>query len=339
MSESRVDRDNGIIKGVSLIAIGDARGHKKAVDQRTLETVRDCAKQYGKLRVKFNPTTFNHGNGSLAGYIPAESLRIENNKTLGDIHLYKAFPAEAKEYLYEIAETTPNNIGLSIEFTGDDETINKQKFARCEEIFAATIVDLPAANPTGLFAASDLTKGNKDQESSSNDDNPENQVMNEEQLKQLMASITGSIEAGFTALTQKFAEKKEDMPTKEEMAAAGCADGDDEATKKQKIEAYRASKSSVTTMSRGELEKTVADTAAKTFMQCFRQTGGKPAKISPDGGEGDGKKDFEALINEDMAAGGVSKGKSVMRMRKLHPEEYNEFMAGKHPSVQHLVTK
>src|SRR5215475_8778489 len=150
---SRIDRDKGIIKGVSLIALGEARGHNKQVDQRTLETVRDCAKEYGDgLRVKFNPTTFQHGVGSLLGYIPPNTLRIEDSKCVGDLHVYKSFPNDAKDYLYEIAERTPGNIGLSIEFTGDDEVIDGSNFARCDQIFAATVVDLPAANPTGLFA-------------------------------------------------------------------------------------------------------------------------------------------------------------------------------------------
>ena len=153
LSGSRIDREKGVIKGVSLIALGDARGHDKKVDQKTLEQVRDCAKTYGSgLRVKFNPSTFQHGVGSLLGFIPPSSLRIEDNKTVGDLHLYENFPNDAKEYLYEIAEKTPGNIGLSIEFSGDDEEVGDEKFARCDQIYAATVVDLPAANPTGLFA-------------------------------------------------------------------------------------------------------------------------------------------------------------------------------------------
>jgi hypothetical protein len=159
LAGSRVDRERGIIKGVSLIAKGEARGHDKMCDQRTLETVRDCAQEYKDgLRVKFNPSTFQHGVGSLLGYIPAKSVRIEGDKTVGDLHVYEYFPNDAKEYLYEIAERTPGNIGLSIEFTGDDEVIDDNKFARCDQIFAATVVDLPAANPTGLFAESEEAK-------------------------------------------------------------------------------------------------------------------------------------------------------------------------------------
>ena len=66
--------------------MGDARGHNKAIDQKTLESVRDCAKEYPNgLRVKFNPNTFQHGAGMLAGYIKSSTIKIEDGKTIGDM--------------------------------------------------------------------------------------------------------------------------------------------------------------------------------------------------------------------------------------------------------------
>ncbi len=115
MADARVDRENGIIKGVSLVSIGEARGYNQYADQTTLEQVRDCAKKYkGGLRVKFNPSTFNHGDGSLAGRIPGDTIKVVDDQCVGDIHVYKTFAG--KEYLFEIAETAPDNCGLSIHF-------------------------------------------------------------------------------------------------------------------------------------------------------------------------------------------------------------------------------
>ena len=154
LSEARVDRSNNIIKGVRLCSIGEARGHNKFVDQRTLEQVRDCAKKYKTgLRVRFNPSTFAHGDAGLAGVIPSDSIRVEGDATIVDLRVYKSFPH--REYLFEIAETAPDNFGLSLEFSGLTERLGEKEYARCDEIFAATVVDLPAANPTGLFAAGD----------------------------------------------------------------------------------------------------------------------------------------------------------------------------------------
>jgi len=152
LQDSRVDRENNIIHGVSLVSLGEARGHNKIADKTTLEQVRDCAKQYKSgLRVRFNPATFNHGDAGLAGFIPGDTLQLRDKKVTGDLHVYKSYPD--KDYLYEIAERAPDNFGLSIEFSGPHEDIDGVIYARCQEIFAATIVDLPAANPTGMFAA------------------------------------------------------------------------------------------------------------------------------------------------------------------------------------------
>ena len=338
LNGSRIDRDAGIIKGVSLIALGDARGHNKAVDQKTLETVRDCAKLYdGGLRVKFNPTTFTHGAGSLAGRIPPATISIKDGKTVGDLHLYKALPSEIKEYLFEIAEETPGNIGLSIEFSGDDETIDDNKFARCSEIYAATIVDLPAANPTGLFAAgaddSNLPKPNKP-------NSTEELSMDEETIKKLSTGIADGVVAGLKpVITQLFQEmppaKKDEDKEKQEMQDAGVTDEDDEEAKKKKIADYKASQEKpVSEMSARELSSVIS----KTNMQFFRTTGNRPAKLSAEP-DHSGADPFEARVDKHMEAGCKSRGLAINRARRDAPQEYNEWMAKKNPSVQQMTKK
>src|SRR5205823_708584 len=77
-------------------------------------------------------------------------LSIGDGKLTGDLHVYKHAPD--LEYFYEIAERTPDLIGLSAEFSGVPEEKNGKRFARCDEILSVMVVDIPAANPTGLFA-------------------------------------------------------------------------------------------------------------------------------------------------------------------------------------------
>jgi len=410
---SRIDRENGVIKGVSLIAMGDARGHDKKVDLKTLESVRDCAKGYGDgLRVKFNPSTFQHGVGSLLGYIPPKTIRIEEGKTVGDLHLYENFPNDAKEYLYEIAEKTPGNIGLSIEFSGDDEKIGDENFARCDQIYAATVVDLPAANPTGLFAEKEpygdvdyadpgyqadkkkrypldtekhvraaLSYINQEENASkySSEDltkvknkiksaakklgiKVEEMIMDEETITKLTTGIAAAT-AKATAealkpILQKFAEgngngngddknkgkKKEDDDNgdqdeggdAEELAAAGVTDGDDAATKKSKLAAYRGSLDKpVSAMSGRELIQTIKS----GNMQFFRETGNRPVRTNAEPRRGASDSPFEDRVKQQMANGCKSRGLAIARARRDHPAEYNEFMAKKNPNVQHLVVK
>jgi hypothetical protein len=341
LAGSRVDRQRGVIKGVSLIALGQARGHGKGVDQKTLETVRDCAQKYGDgLRVKFNPSTFTHGAGTLAGRIPPNTIRIEDNKTVGDLHLYQHLPQDYKNYLFEIAEETPANIGLSIEFSGDDEVIEENKFARCEEIFAATIVDLPAANPTGLFSEDSLTKLKDEHKSATSEDTD----MTDEDITKLATATAKATVEALTPVIQKFAEgngngngkakehgedgKDDDA---EEMAAAGVTDGDDAKTKAEKLAAYRNAMKPVSAMSAAELIKVVK----QGDMQFFRETGNRPVKTNAEPTRTD-VDPFEKRIKQNMESGASSRGLAIARARRDAPKEYNEWMAKKHPGVQHL---
>jgi hypothetical protein len=338
LSGTKVDRKANIIRGVSLISLGEARGHDKAVDQKTLETVLACAKEYADgLRVRFNPETFQHGPAALTGRIPVSSMRIENGKAVGDLHLFKTLPENIREYLYEIAEETPGNIGLSIEFTGDDETIDGQKFARCDEIFAATIVDMPAANK-GLFSVGAFENLTKDTDTVK----PHNgdSLMTDEEIKKLSTGIATSLGP---VIKQAFQEampapaKSDDDKKKEEMAAAGVTDGDDDATKKDKVEKYRAGQAlarPVSTMS----AKDIVNLVGQANMQFFRGTGGKPAKVSADVEDRSGEDEFEKLVSKHMETTN-NRGLAVNRARQDNPTAYNAFMDRQHPNKQHMIKR
>ena len=343
---SRVDRDNGIIKGVSLISLGEAKGHDKLCDRKTLESVRDCAQTYGDgLRVRFNPNTFAHGPAMLAGRIPADSIHIKGDKTLGDLHLYKSIPEQTREYLYEIAEETPGNIGLSIEFTGGDEEIKGEKFARCSEIYAATIVDLPAANPTGLFAIGEGKEELTTNKGGSNNDETEFDNMNDETIQKLSAGIATAMKPVFKqcleeAMPATPTKSKEDQE-KEEMAAAGVIAEDDDATKKQKLESYRTSMAAFGNKKVSELSaKEFSTLVGQANMQFFRSVGGKPAKTSADVEHGKGEDDeFEKLVDAQMASGAKDRGTAINRVRQDNPAAYNAFHAKRHPNAQQMSAK
>ena len=141
-----IDASAGVIRGVSVITEGDAKGHGMRVDATTLEQVKACAAEYrGGLKVKM---THQGDAGDIVGYLTA--FRIEGEKLLADLHLLKTSPH--REYLLELAATIPDTFGLSISFAGPVEERDGQAFARCTEIYSADVVSEPAANPTGLFS-------------------------------------------------------------------------------------------------------------------------------------------------------------------------------------------
>lgn len=304
-----MDRENGVIKGVALLTKGQARGHSQVADQRTLEQVRDCAKQYkGGLRVRFNPGTFNHGDAGLAGRLPANTIEVAGDKTIGDLHMYKTFPYS--DYLYEIAETAPDQIGLSIEFNGVPEKIGDHKFARCDEIFAATVVDLPAANPTGLFAAKGSEETNEDEEN----------TMTNEQVAELSKQIVAGLTEGLKPVFQNAFKAKADSEieaTPDEKKAAGITDQDSKEESTRKLTEFRA-----------KLDKPFT---FRDAMNLYRFTGNGAASASPEGGKkksdkGTKAERFEELIDEEIEGGAKNRGRAILLARKRDGKAYNAWM-------------
>jgi len=146
-----VDAEAGIIRGVSVIAIGAAKGHGIEIDLTTLEQVKTCAETYANgLKVKM---THDGDAGDIVGFLSA--FRIEGDKLLADLTLLKS--SRFRDYVLELAATIPDTFGLSIAFSGPVETKGKTRLARCAEIYSADLVSEPAANPTGLFEAKPAT--------------------------------------------------------------------------------------------------------------------------------------------------------------------------------------
>jgi hypothetical protein len=153
ISGSAIDREKGIIGGVSVITIGEAKGHGIGIDHRTLETVLQCAKEFSTgIKVKFR-----HGKAGEYQSVVDEvsgtlkNFSIDGNKVRADFHLFKSLPAEVKEKIFEMAETIPDQFGFSIVFSGGSEELENKKFARCEDLLSVDLTDKPAANPDGLF--------------------------------------------------------------------------------------------------------------------------------------------------------------------------------------------
>jgi hypothetical protein len=142
-----IDHAAATISGVSVITIGEAKGHSMLVDAQSLAEVMASAETYaGGLKVKTDHYTgFNEIVGALRAF------RMDGDQLRADLHLLKSHPAAPR--ILEMAETMPDSFGLSIAFTGQHEDIDGQTFARCSEIYSADLVDAPAANPSGLFAA------------------------------------------------------------------------------------------------------------------------------------------------------------------------------------------
>jgi len=206
-----IDAQTGIIRGVSLITKGPALGHGVMIDDKTLEQVKAAAEQYaGGLKVKLDHSG---GAGDIVGYI--DTLRIEGEKLLGDLHLLESSVHRA--YILEIAERIPDTFGLSIAFSGPSEKSADKltTLQRCSEIYSVDLVSEPAAN-AGLFARKlkQLQNGEIEQPSA------EIEIpMNDEMKK----AIEGMIQSAMMSMNDKLAKLEAALPPAEEKPAAMSA--------------------------------------------------------------------------------------------------------------------
>ena len=135
-----------IIEGVSIISVGEAKGHGLFVDDITLQEVKACAESYaGGVKVNLD-----HGAGikDIVGF--CDNFRIIGKKLVADLNLLET--AEKRAYVLEIASRMPDTFGISIAFSGPVRELDGRSFASCTELYSADLVQTPAANPTGLFS-------------------------------------------------------------------------------------------------------------------------------------------------------------------------------------------
>ena len=153
MNPPTIDADAGTISGVSLISIGEARGHRSTesgmklmVDQTTLKEVYDCCCSMGSVKVKVD-----HGSGILSTIGFVDGFGLREGKVTADLHIYDAEPQAQR--IFEIAEKNPHHMGISLEFMGVDQEdpMEKCSYARCTEVLTAALVSDPAANAS-LFS-------------------------------------------------------------------------------------------------------------------------------------------------------------------------------------------
>jgi hypothetical protein len=206
-----------VIEGVSIISIGEAKGHGLYVDETTLMQVKECAETY-KGGVKVN---LDHGAGikDIVGFV--NNFRIVGKQLLGDLNLLETSPM--RDYVLEISSKLPDTFGISIAFTGPIREVEGLAFASCTELYSADLVQTPAANATGLFSftAKQVDSFSKQMTDPENTEAPEGEVeVTIAELAKRMEALElsfGSMKTQMEAMLP--AEEPAAEPAKEEMAA------------------------------------------------------------------------------------------------------------------------
>lgn len=167
----------GLIRGISVITLGEARGHDLWIDAEMLQQVATGinAKSEGFKSRFAHPSVSGDGIGKMTGRVM--NARVEGDRVLADWHAlesaHKTPDGDLAGYVMDLAEEAPADFGTSIAFARDlgaekafkannagtdgrfispDETNrNNLPHARVAAMKAVDIVDEPAANPGGLF--------------------------------------------------------------------------------------------------------------------------------------------------------------------------------------------
>jgi len=130
--------------GVSILEVGEAKGHDLFVDKTSLETALKLM-QSAKNGVKVK---MNHGSGLEAVVGFARNPRIEGDKLVADLRLLRNSPHYG--LIKEMASEAPDQFGVSLAFVNESETINGKDYIRPQSIASADLVSSPAAT-NGLF--------------------------------------------------------------------------------------------------------------------------------------------------------------------------------------------
>lgn len=133
------------LKNVSILTIGEARGHNLLIDEKSLEQALAVAQSMKRIKV-----TMGHGAPvtGILGYI--DGFRIEGERLMGDLTLFNTNEAQ---FVQHLAQVLPEGFGMSLTFSGVPEEVAGNRFARVNEIYDCSIVSEPAANPAGMFSA------------------------------------------------------------------------------------------------------------------------------------------------------------------------------------------
>jgi hypothetical protein len=133
------------LPSVSILTVGEAKGHDLLIDQTSLEQALAVAQTMKRIKV-----TMGHGAqvDGILGYI--DGFVIKGDRLMGDLTLFSTTQAQ---FVQHLATVLPEGFGLSLTFSGVPAEMGGNRYARVSEIYDISVVSTPAANPAGMFSA------------------------------------------------------------------------------------------------------------------------------------------------------------------------------------------
>lgn len=121
--ESHVNEEEGVIHGVVMCQVGEAKGHDVWIEQEFIDNLAKLGAATGDEGVKSlfgHPSMSADAVGTYAGFI--NNIRVFGTQCIGDLNLSEASNkspklAGMKEYILALAQERPKAFGLSIAFS------------------------------------------------------------------------------------------------------------------------------------------------------------------------------------------------------------------------------
>ena len=164
--QAGVDRNTQTIHGVAVVTKGEALGHNRLLDETFLEqTVNAGNKARHGVKARFDhPNASNTSMGTTVGRF--KQFRRDGDIVRADLHFLKSASkspnGDYPDYIMSLAEEDPGTFGTSIVFEEDEPLVQLDEegkpiegalmISRLKKLFAADVVDEPAANPNGFFS-------------------------------------------------------------------------------------------------------------------------------------------------------------------------------------------
>lgn len=142
----RVDAEKGIVFGVSVITVGEAKGHGLFIDETSLSQILSLAKaRPDGVKVKAD-----HNSGVFGSVGKLVNFRKDGDKIRADLELLKS--DENYDKMIEMATKLSHDFGLSVSTSAKSEKVGGKKMVRFTALESVDLVSTPAAND-GLFSA------------------------------------------------------------------------------------------------------------------------------------------------------------------------------------------
>ena len=141
-----------MLKGVTILKVGEAKGHGIYFDEIALKEIYDLCIEKTELKVRFgHPTQLQDAIGTEIGRAFNFDL-VDNQKIIADVEFIEtSMNSDMIDHVTKIAEVNPDFIGLSIEFIAEEYVFRDGHAVPVpKELIGVAFVSEPAATD-GIF--------------------------------------------------------------------------------------------------------------------------------------------------------------------------------------------